>query len=377
MSSLAPARPVLRRSRPALVLALAVAAATAAGFLPSSPNAVEAAEQLETADTTFSGVIRSIPGLKHYYPLDAANQARDVVSGMHGINHGATFGSKGATFNGRSYIELPDHNDFSAATTGGLTVVVFNTVTDWRGAKASEYVHWMGKGVSGAHEWTFRHYIDGGTGDAPTRPRRTSFYHFNPAGGLGAGSYFQDPDAAGVERVVAGAVDRTNTYMYKNGVRRDVDPLSAYNVRPANTSSPVRLGTRDMQTGFLVGNLRRVAFFNRKLADADLQRIYAARNLPEGANGAQVTIGSSSYPLSGTDVRRTTDALVRYTPRSGTNTGTNEFGAEAVVRDGLVASLTNGIGNARIPSDGYVLSGHGAARRWLLDNARVGARVYL
>lgn len=364
----------LRRSRPAAMIASAMVAATAAGLLLGSPGRAEA------ADATFDGVLRSIPGLTHYYPLDAANQAHDVIGNVDGINHGATFGAKGATFDGRSYIELPDHDDFSAATTGGLTVVVFNTINDWHGAGASEFVHWMGKGGSGAHEWTYRHYIDGGSGEAASRHRRTSFYHFNSSGGLGTGSYFQDPDAAGVERMVAGAVDRTNTYMYKNGMRRDVDHLSEYNVRPVNTNSPVRLGTRDLQSGFLVGNVRRVAFFNRKLTDAELQRIYAARDLPEGVStptDTHVTIGPSSYRLAGTNMRRETDALVRYTPGSARTTGTNQFGAEAVVRGGVVRSLTNSVGNAGIPSDGYVLSGHGTARKWLQVHARVGTRVSL
>jgi hypothetical protein len=233
------------------------------------------------APTTFRQAITAIPGLTHYYPLDAANQARDVVGNVHGINHGATFGANGATFNGKSYIELPDNNDFSAATTGQMTVVVFNTITNWKGAGASEYVHWMGKGVAGAHEWTFRHYVAGGSGEAASRQNRTSFYHFNPAGGLGAGSYFQDPDGA-TERMVTGMVDTANTQMWKNGVLRDTDSLAGYSIRPKNTATPVRLGTRDMATGYLVGRLRSVAFYNRKLSAAELQTLFAARARSQG-----------------------------------------------------------------------------------------------
>jgi len=266
----------------------------------------------------------------------------------------------------------------------------------------NEYVHWMGKGKAGAHEWTFRYYIDGGGGEAPSRPRRTSFYHFNPAGGLGTGSFFQDPDAAGVERVVGGMVwgnsgNGGSTQMWKNGVVRDTDLLSSYSVNPVNTASPVFLGSRGDGTGFLVGRLRRVAFFNRKLTAAEMKSIYDARALPETeavvtppepptppptANGV-VTIGTKTWPIAGIDVPRTADSLMIYTPKSGAKTTTNEFGAEAVVVYGVVTELLDqrtvavGQHNLAIPADGVVLSGHGTARTWLLANATKGAKVTL
>jgi hypothetical protein len=230
----------------------------------------------QRSDMTVNDAIASFQGLTHYYPLDRTNHARDVVGTAHGMVRGNVIFDTHARFDGRSYIELPDHDDFSAATTGSLTIVVANTIDDWLGAGASEYVHWMGKGVAGAQEWTFRHYVEDGTGEAAARPRRTSFYHFNPAGGLGAGSYFQDPDAVGVERVVAATVNRTGITLWKNGVRRGSEALSGYSIKPRNTGTPVRLGTRDLNTGFLVGRLRRVAFFNRVLADTELQKLYGA-----------------------------------------------------------------------------------------------------
>jgi hypothetical protein len=38
------------------------------------------------------------------------------------VNSGATFGAKGATFNGSSSVRLPDHRDFSVATNRALTI---------------------------------------------------------------------------------------------------------------------------------------------------------------------------------------------------------------------------------------------------------------
>ena len=97
--------------------------------------------------SSFKEAVTSIPGLTHYYPLTDAYGPNDAgPKGLNGINHGAVFGDHGATFNGKAYIELPDHDDFSAATTGQLTIVVMLTISNWKGAGASEYVHWMGKG---------------------------------------------------------------------------------------------------------------------------------------------------------------------------------------------------------------------------------------
>lgn len=227
----------------------------------------------------FPDVLAELSGLTHYYPLNT--DAKDAIGGVSGGNHGATFSAAGATFDGKSYIELPDSDDMSVATRGALSIVVFLTIADWHGAGASEYVHWMGKGVDNAHEWTFRHYVQGGTGEAPVRQGRTSFYHFNPAGGLGAGSYFQDGTLPTRERVIVATCDMKTMQLYVDGLLKDADALSGYSIVPKNTGTPTRLGTRDMTTGFLVGKIRRVAFFNRVLSAAEVTTIYNARTLDE------------------------------------------------------------------------------------------------
>lgn len=229
---------------------------------------------------SFKELLAGIPGLTHYYPLTDKYGVNDEgPKDLTGVNHGAVFDDHGAVFNGKAYIELPDHDDFSASTTGGITVVAMLAITNWKGAGASEYIHWMGKGKSGAHEWTFRHYVQGGSGEAPSRQGRVSFYAFNPEGGLGAGSYFQD-SMTSTEFVVSGAIDRTNTYMFKNGVQRDSDALSGYNIHPQNTGTAVCIGSRGDNTGFLIGRIRNVCFFNRKLSTAEELAIYNGRDLP-------------------------------------------------------------------------------------------------
>ena len=72
---------------------------------------------------------------------------------------------------------------------------------------------------------------------------------------------------------------------------------------------------------------------------------------------------------------RGTDELVLYTPKFGQKTGTNEWGSEALIQDGIVQKL--GGNNSLIPRDGFVLSGHGKSERWILDNLFPGVEITL
>ena len=260
--------------------------------------------------TSFQEVIKSIPGLTHYYALDDVDQGKDLVGNVNGIIHGnVQFKADGAHFDGKSWVELPDSNDFSVTTTKELTIVAFLTVDDWkRVSHNNEYLHWMGKGKAGAHEWTFRTYIDGGGGEAPQRKRRISYYNFVPSGGLGTGSFVQETSHAEGREIVIGGVattkgtGRTPGYseMFSNGVSKDKDMFTSYNTVPANTNSPVCIGTRGDNTGFLVGHIRRVAFFNRELTPAEHKKIADARTLPERGAATQTVQPVVSTPVATT-----------------------------------------------------------------------------
>ncbi len=65
--------------------------------------------------------------------------------------------------------------------------------------------------------------------------------------------------------------------------------------------------------------------------------------------------------------------LVIYIKSYGKTTGTNEFGKEAVVIDNTVVKLTGA--NSNIPKDGFVISGHGSAKKWISDNLKIGTKV--
>lgn len=72
---------------------------------------------------------------------------------------------------------------------------------------------------------------------------------------------------------------------------------------------------------------------------------------------------------------RGNNQLIIYTPKFGVNTKTNEYGQEAVVSNGVVVKV--GGSNSFIPVNGYVISGHGTAKKWINNNIKIGSKVEL
>lgn len=79
-------------------------------------------------------------------------------------------------------------------------------------------------------------------------------------------------------------------------------------------------------------------------------------------------IANNSYPGY-----RGPNQLVIYNKGFGATTLTNEFGKEAVVINGIVTRLTGA--NSNIPPDGFVISGHGSAKKWISDNLKIGTKI--
>ena len=80
-------------------------------------------------------------------------------------------------------------------------------------------------------------------------------------------------------------------------------------------------------------------------------------------------------PISGVNRERRADELILYRPIFDESTRTNAFGAEATVVDGHVTAVADLRGNTPIPRGGFVLSGHGRARQWILQALRPGAAL--
>jgi hypothetical protein len=212
----------------------------------------------------------------------AAGESGAGAPGESGAGAPGSGGSGGSgrmvapVFDGESgYVEIPDDDVFSEPTSGELTVEAWMRPDslDMPNRESSGYVHWMGKGVSGEHEWVSRMYQQGNDED---RENRISFYSFNLSGGLGAGSYFQDDVVVGEWIHYTGTFDDERTYIYKNGEERDSDLLSGYDITPENGSAPVRLATRD-RNSYFQGAIARVAFYSTRLSESQIAAHYAAR----------------------------------------------------------------------------------------------------
>ncbi len=72
---------------------------------------------------------------------------------------------------------------------------------------------------------------------------------------------------------------------------------------------------------------------------------------------------------------RGANQLVIYTQKNGKRTGTNEFGAEAIVIDNTVVQISGA--DSIIPKNGLVVSGHGRAKTWMNENLTVGSKIYI
>lgn len=77
--------------------------------------------------------------------------------------------------------------------------------------------------------------------------------------------------------------------------------------------------------------------------------------------------------ISAIDSLRRTDYLVIYTPNFGSYTNTNTYGTEVVVEQGRVVSV--GGNNSRIPQNGFVVSGHGTMKDWIIENVVIGMKA--
>jgi len=185
------------------------------------------------------------------------------------------------------YVDLGNNAAYSIATTHELTIVALVRpdslyMTQAEGAAPRDYVHYMGKGdtygVSGNQEYTFRMYQ---RGNSENRANRCSCYAFNPSGGLGNGSYFQDDLLPGGWFMVTGAWDATTVRIFKDGLPRDNDlldqsPTGGPNIVPTAGSAHFRVGSRD-GASYFQGSVARVAMWSRRLTDGEIANLQTAR----------------------------------------------------------------------------------------------------
>ena len=230
-------------------------------------------------------------------------------------------------FNGASqYIEVGDADDLSVNNTGILTIEAWvrPDTLEQPGAESTgdgPAVYPIIKGVNyqetGDQEYALRYYSL-----SASRPNRFSGYVFNPAGGLGAGSYFQGGIAStdgGTPPLLAAGdwvhvvvkIDTVNLQpdgwgtvrIYRNGVLMDHDSLGdTYNIVPENKGAPLHIGARPGHSYFQ-GSVAKVALYG-DLSDArilDHFNAMVAQTSPS-PNGISYTrtIGTAQNAVSGT-----------------------------------------------------------------------------
>lgn len=227
-------------------------------------------------------------------PADSSGRRHDASTA--GVTKTTNrFGAPGSAyhFDGRtSVLTIPDHDDFSVATTGYLSISVWvrpdgTSLTPggellFSAKQGSGYVHWMGKGTvsgtGGNREWTFRIYSADNT---EGRHNRMSFYLFGYDGERGPGSYVQEPvrKAAWIHYVAVISKPEHRIWWYKNGVLRDSDgfgPADSYPIPDSklrNGNAPVRMGSQDGGSYFR-GAIDNVYFYNRKLKPEEIVDLY-------------------------------------------------------------------------------------------------------
>jgi len=182
-----------------------------------------------------------------------------------------------------AYVEIPSAPDLSVGPEEFTVSAWLKPDTiEFRRTEGSGYVCWMGKGEKGRYEWATRMYSFTNR-ENPPRPNRISFYVFNLAGGLGQGSYSQEPVKPGDWIQITATAYRGETAIYRNGVYVRCDEYDgptghgcqahSERIHPSAGNAPLRLGTRDLKS-FFQGGLSQVRIWNRALEPQEVRKVF-------------------------------------------------------------------------------------------------------
>ncbi len=185
-------------------------------------------------------------------------------------------GDSAEVFDGfTQYVEVPSNPAISVRPNGAITIEAWirPDTLNFPSTESDGYVHWAGKGEPGQQEFALRLYSKV---NSANRPNRTSGYAFNPEGGLGSGSYFQDVLRVNEWIHVALIIDNRASRgkvitIFKNGVLRKTTPLSQFDVVPEPGTAPLRIGTRDMRS-FFKGAIGKFAVYGYALSESQLKK---------------------------------------------------------------------------------------------------------
>lgn len=88
----------------------------------------------------------------------------------------------------------------------------------------------------------------------------------------------------------------------------------------------------------------------------------------------EINLYGDKFPIYGVNCERGANSLVLYNSYFGATTGTNNFGVEVVVEDGIITNIFHDSGNNAIPAGGYVISAHGTAAE-AFKNAQINDEI--
>ncbi len=183
-------------------------------------------------------------------------------------------GDAASVFNGANqYLEVSSRDNLSLQHNKALSLEAWirPDTLQFPNSEGDGYVHWAGKGESSEYEYVCRMYS---LNNSANRPNRISGYAFNPDGGLGSGSYFQDALVAGAWIHVGVVIDNRNAFqqvrIFKNGVLRKTTMLNQFDVVPQPGNAPLRIGTRDMRS-FFKGAIGKFAIYNYAVSEAQFK----------------------------------------------------------------------------------------------------------
>lgn len=203
----------------------------------------------------------------------------------------------------REYVEIPSAPDLSIGGQGfTVSAWIKPDTLELAHTEGSGYVYWMGKGEPRRHEWAMRMYSFSNR-EKPPRPNRISFYLFNAKGGLGEGSYVQEPVNPGEWLQITAVAGAGETRIYRNGryIRCDeYDGPTGHGchshgerIQPSPGNAPLRLGTRNMAS-FFQGGLSKVRIWNRALSDDEAGELFRTDEAPRDRLAAEFLLDEGS-----------------------------------------------------------------------------------
>ena len=187
------------------------------------------------------------------------------------------------------------------------------------------------------------------------------------------------------------SAENENITYVVNGMNsyRDVDMLIVYNTAGTTGTNEwgyeVTVGKNGKVTsvggnnnkipegGFVLsGHGKAATFLAENISVGDKVAFLEESMIVSIGNGVPSPFYSVEVAMNGMNVYRATDYVVVYT-NSGSKTGTNAYGFEVVVENGVVTHC--GGNDSPIPNDGYVISGNGAGANALKSAVVVGMSV--